>query len=471
MKNIIIGIDGLELNVINHYIDELPGFRHLLEKKSLHQVGSVFPADSVPAWNTIFTGLDPSVHGIVRGKDYVESVEEFDKNYNFELKGNTFWDELSNDGKKVLILNPYLAYPPWDVNGVFISGPAFVEGEIKVFPENEEILNKEVFGGYRPIKAGSLEKDIDLSIDHTNKLVELFLKKYNEDSYDLAFVTFTTLDRIQHYTWRFFDKEDPLHEHHAKLSFSILKMLKIFDKLIMFLIDKHLGPNDNLIIISDHGFSRRPYNLINFNEILRKEGLLILNKKGNSIKSKAIQILKNNSIKFLSRLKLLDIVAGKVKKIGGIKELKMSNHIIDKKNSRLFSDDKFSGKNPCCGFRLGSKTTNLTQEKKKELVSSIKSIFKKYNLPEPLWIKWREELFHGKFQDRYPDICLELDSNYGVEFDLFGKTQTTSSTHYKISGGHLKDGVFAFYNKRGNTKKINSINHFKDIVIKSYIKE
>ena len=111
MKNIIIGIDGLELNVINHYIDELPGFRHLLEKKSLHQVGSVFPADSVPAWNTIFTGLDPSVHGIVRGKDYVESVEEFDKNYNFELKGNTFWDELSNDGKKVLILNPYLAYP------------------------------------------------------------------------------------------------------------------------------------------------------------------------------------------------------------------------------------------------------------------------------------------------------------------------------------------------------------------------
>ena len=354
------------------------------------------------------------------------------------------------------------------MNGVFISGPAFVQGEILACPKHEEIINSEVFGGYRPIEPGSLETDINLSMVHTNKLVEVFLKKYNEDSYDLAFVTFTTLDRIQHYTWRYFDKEDPMYENHPKLSNAILETLKIFDSLITLLIDKYIGENDNLILISDHGFARRPYDLINFNEIFRREGLLKLNKKGNTIKSKSLQILKNYSIKLFSKLKILDFVAGKLKHVDGIKELKMSNHIIDINNSILFADDKFCGKNPCCGFRLGGKIQNLTEDKKKEIIHSIITIFKKYNLPEPLWIKWREELFHGNFQNRYPDICLELESNFGVEFELFGDTQTTSSTHYKISGGHLKDGVFAFYNKKGRIEKINSINGFRDVIIKSF---
>ena len=51
-----------------------------------------------------------------------------------KLAGNTFWDAAGEQGKRVCVVNPFLAYPVWPVNGVMVNGPVFISGEAQTFP-------------------------------------------------------------------------------------------------------------------------------------------------------------------------------------------------------------------------------------------------------------------------------------------------------------------------------------------------
>lgn len=37
---------------------------------------------------------------------------------------------MSEEGKKVFIFNPFMAYPAWNVNGLMICGPVFEGGDV-----------------------------------------------------------------------------------------------------------------------------------------------------------------------------------------------------------------------------------------------------------------------------------------------------------------------------------------------------
>jgi len=464
MKVFILGIDGLEYDILKKYSLELPNFAIIKEKGYLGKINSVFPADSVPAWLTIFTGLNPAEHGIIRGKDYVESVEDFEKKNNFKLAGNSFWDKLCNKNLKCLILNPFLAYPAWPINGLMISGPAFIEGKISKFPENTH-CNSAIYGGYKPMKYGKLKKDLITALNDTKMMWEEFKTHSAENYYDLSFVTFTTLDRIQHYTWRFSDKNNHLYEKDPLLSGLIKETLIFLDSCLGEIISK-MNINDKLIIISDHGFGQRPYNLINLNELLRQSGLLQLieSEKKSNIKYK--QRIRNLTIKLLSKLKILDVIAGDLKKIPSFSKYKKSSFLIDKVNSLCYVDEFFSGKNAYCGFNFGEKIKKSSNKTKQEVFEKLDNIFKNDpNVPNPLWIKFSHELYRGKYIDRYPDICMEFPDGYGVEFDLFDKVVTQSVSHYKISGGHRNPGVYGIFSQSGATSHISSLVEFHDLII------
>lgn len=64
-KLIILGIDGMDWDVVVRYKDKLPNLYKLMEKNGFPHLRSVFPADTTPAWSTIYTGVDPSEHGII----------------------------------------------------------------------------------------------------------------------------------------------------------------------------------------------------------------------------------------------------------------------------------------------------------------------------------------------------------------------------------------------------------------------
>ena len=135
-KLIIIGVDGLDPELITKWSKELPNISNLIETGSFSAINSVFPPDSIPAWASIYTVKDPSEHGIIDSINYLDK-ENFE-NINIdqtELTGKTFWDALSNRGKSVCIINPFICYPSWKVDGLMLSGPSLNEGDPSITGE------------------------------------------------------------------------------------------------------------------------------------------------------------------------------------------------------------------------------------------------------------------------------------------------------------------------------------------------
>ena len=99
-KLIILGIDGMDWDVIVRYKDKLPNLYGLMQKNNYPHLRSVFPADTTPAWSTIYTGLDPSEHGIINFVN-VGAKENTYKPLVFDdsaFKGKAFWDVLNKQG-------------------------------------------------------------------------------------------------------------------------------------------------------------------------------------------------------------------------------------------------------------------------------------------------------------------------------------------------------------------------------------
>ena len=105
-KLIILGIDGMDKDVVVRYKDKLPHLYGLMKKNGFPHLTSVFPADTMPAWSTIYTGMDPSEHGIINfvnvgAKNNTYKPLVFDDS---AFKGKTFWDVLNQHGLSCAVI-------------------------------------------------------------------------------------------------------------------------------------------------------------------------------------------------------------------------------------------------------------------------------------------------------------------------------------------------------------------------------
>ena len=107
-KLIILGIDGMDRDVLLRYRDDLPTLSSMLDGCGAPHLRSVFPADTTPAWSTIYTGLDPSEHGIINfvnvgAKNNTYKPLVFDDG---AFRGRTFWDVLNSRGLSTAVILP-----------------------------------------------------------------------------------------------------------------------------------------------------------------------------------------------------------------------------------------------------------------------------------------------------------------------------------------------------------------------------
>jgi predicted AlkP superfamily phosphohydrolase/phosphomutase len=234
-KIVIIGIDGLDPFLLDTWKDALPSFRDLLAESDKNMIESTTPPDSICAWASIFTGDNPAEHGLIESIDYLAPKKlENHEDRSADFRGRTFWDIVSDKGKKVCIVNPFIAYPAWKVNGIMVSGPVFEGGRISAYPEN--ILNKYDFpslGGMVDFpNKKELKEFLIRTKEVTEQLADVSLKLYKDVNPDLFFLTFLTLDRIKHFFWRYIDREDIYHPGKNPFEDSIKDFYKIFDNII-----------------------------------------------------------------------------------------------------------------------------------------------------------------------------------------------------------------------------------------------
>src|SRR5437868_15194443 len=156
MRTVIFGVDGLTFRVLHPLLErgDLPNFRKLSEEGCEAILESKYPPLTPPAWTALSTGLKPAGHGVYDFWEYEEEQGQGNTRKAHVMThrkgGKAIWNILSEYGKKVLVVNVPMTYPPEAVNGIMISGYMTPNTEVEfVYPPafKRELL--QVVPGYQ----------------------------------------------------------------------------------------------------------------------------------------------------------------------------------------------------------------------------------------------------------------------------------------------------------------------------------
>ena len=422
----VIGIDGMDFDVVRRHEDILPNLSEMMKKWGYPRLRSVFPADTTPAWSTIFTGLDPSEHGIINFVNMGDRENKY-KPISFDdsvFRGKTFWDELSRAGYRSAVLFPMNIKEGWDPGGIMVTRP--FEGNIRVHPANmgkkyspnAEILCTDMkFTSEKSL--GALRDDFIAKSMEEFRITKAIAE--NEDV-DFLFTYFSAVDGIQHDFWRYYDEDHPEYPGYNEYKNVIPDMYCLVDSFVGELTK--LCPDVPVLVISDHGHGARPVYVARINEMLYRGGFLAPKvSDGKKKKGGLKKFVKKTALGFVKKFGLPGPVVKLAKKIPVWKSLFASSADFDWNKTVAYLSDLSALKNYSYGgIRIRSDAAKTAQEKDSlcdEIIDYLKNIrIPDEDIPAFMWIKRTNTLYSGEHLDRYPEIIFQLDERYGADWNL-----------------------------------------------------
>ena len=270
-RALVIGLDGVPFSLLNELSAKgrLPNWAKLVESGSFKRMNSIHPCVSSVAWATYMTGRNPGKHNIYGFVDrYPPSMEVFIPTSR-DMAGQTLWEILSRAGKRVVVINVPLTYPPREVNGILISGFLCTNIDKIAYPKEMAGVLKEM--GYRiDVDAwqarNSLDRfleDLHLTLDKRIEATLHFLEKEEWDFFQLHIME---TDRLNHFLWGLWEERDAQYGP---------EFLAYYQKIdgILGRISAMLDGDTRLIILSDHGFCGMKKEVF-LNQWLQREGWL-----------------------------------------------------------------------------------------------------------------------------------------------------------------------------------------------------
>jgi predicted AlkP superfamily phosphohydrolase/phosphomutase len=433
---LIIGLEGISPQLLISWMDEgkLPNLAKISKNGTIVNLTSPLPLVSPVTWASFSTGKNPGKHGIFGWQQCDFLTYKTYIPFSKDVKSKTFWEILSEEGKRVIIINAYLTYPPKDINGIIISGmpsPCLATYP----PELKEEIEKE---GYKVEAKGYIVTPKDEFIkdlyDTAEARTKTAIKLIESESWDLFFILFPEIDRLQHYLWK--DVEE-----NTRYKQEVFKYYKFIDEKVGELVEK---ANDaTIFIVSDHGFGRSKKRF-HVNQWLIKEGYLKLK-----------PTLKN----FVSSL-MLEITSF-LKKAGLSEFLLKFSTIFGKESSKTleFEIDYESSKAFTCAFYDTSIYINplLESKERMKIREEIVGKLKKLKDPETNQRIFKEvyrnsEIYEGPFLNISPDIILLPNENYSA---VGGFTfSEIFESNYKETGTHKPGGILIVSDKNVRTQEV-----------------
>jgi predicted AlkP superfamily phosphohydrolase/phosphomutase len=358
---LVIGLDGAPYGLVRDLMaaGTLPNMERLAKTGAFGELTSVVPFVSPAAWASFMTGKEPAEHGVYGFEKISVKKGRRDIFTSEDVGGDTLWRILSADGRKVIVINVPLTYPPEDVNGVIVAD--FLAPQLTVkpdalragFEEKGYVIDEKPFSDY------GREEFLRNMYEKTDKRFEMAreLMDANPD-WEFLIVVFTESDRIQHCMW---EPQDDGPESGGEIG----RYYQHADKLVGRLVEKAGGP-DAVFVISDHGFSRLD-KIVHIDNWLVEEGYIeVEDNLANLLRGQAVSFLgflKDHGVSAFIRRRLGPIMAGYGIGPPAIK-LKYSG------NSRVACSAHYTGQlwiNP----RLGADEYRKTRD---ELASKLKAL-------------------------------------------------------------------------------------------------
>ncbi len=306
-KVLVIGLDGVPLDLLKGWSNELPAIRKLISGGASGELRSTIPPISGVSWSSFSTGKNPGKTGIF---DFLYRQKN---SYNLSpinskmIQGTNFWKILSDDGKKVGILNVPVTYPPEIVDGFMVSGfmTPYTARDYTYPPNLVDELESEA-GKYK------IYPDITYSERRKSKFMELMLENLDMrikttvnlmDKYEWDFfiTVFFETDLILHQLWHYIDKEHPWHDNKIKDPNPVLTYFKEVDRGIQEILNR-VDEDTIVMMVSDHGMGTC-LRYIFLNNWLMEKGLL---KLGDNLVTKIKYFMFTHNFTLVNLHKLAD---------------------------------------------------------------------------------------------------------------------------------------------------------------------
>ena len=406
-KSVVIGLDGTPYSLIHKLTQQgvCPNLSKLISAGSLREMKSTHPAVSSVAWTSFMTGKNPAKHGIFGFMDRIPNTYDMYYPNSRHIQSKPIWDILSNYNKRSVVINVPSTYPALEMNGILIAGFVAIDLARASFPTSIVPILKEM--GYKidvetqliHESKDKLFDDLFLTLEKRTQAILHFMKN---EVWDLFIGIFTETDRLHHFFWEFMERNDPKYgqlflDYYKKIDAAIGKIAEDIDS------------DTTLILLSDHGFCTLQQEVY-INHWLKEEGFLHF---------------KTTPPKALS-----DIGAGS------------KAYCLDP--GRIYINLKGREPNGCVEpgndyeqlrNMLISKLTGLKDPDTKTTI--IDKIHK------------REEIYHGKYFDRAPDLVIEPKHGYDLKGSINKEALLSKGV---FSGMHTYDDAFVYINHKNIIK-------------------
>jgi hypothetical protein len=304
---VLVGVDGASWSVIDPLLagGELPSLAAMAKNGVTAEVESVEPLKSPTVWTSIATGRSPDAHGVT---DFLKTA--------VSIQVPTIFERLAVQGRRVGTYDYLLTWPPRPLPGGFVI-PGWLRRDQSVTPA--DVFERAGLPGYRYSLQGLANREdyVETSREelakkaaHWNALAAAF-------DLDVGAVTFYSVDGLSHRFWHDsfpeqFEEGFPAPEERYV---SLIPETMIGIDRAIGEIAGALGPEDSLLIVSDHGFKaeedgfRRVWSF-NLAPSLARAGL-IPERDGFSIVSQfGVVILRVHSGPFQARDAILEQLTG-----------------------------------------------------------------------------------------------------------------------------------------------------------------
>ena len=260
----------------------MPKMRQLLEEGCSGTLMSTVPPVTGPAWTTFFTGRNPGSHGIL---DFFKTTADGRSRRlinSREVAGKTLWTLLSEAGKKLVVVNTPMTFPPTRINGSMITGmltpnpnsdmtwPSDLYRRLR--PELGDYIITVNWQDFRRETAARFVQELMRCNAQRTKYI---MRLMDEVDWDFTMATYTGTDRIHHALWHYVDPEERAKlgdAYDPGVMDAINSYFRQLDTNIAGMIEK-AGPDTGVFFVSDHGFGPL-VRKVNINNWLARCGLL-----------------------------------------------------------------------------------------------------------------------------------------------------------------------------------------------------
>ena len=377
----------------------MPTLKAFVEAGVSATLDSIRPTNSMSAWTSMMTGVNPGKHGVY------DFVRKSDTPFQTTVTNSsvigfpTIWETMTAAGRSSCVIDMPPLYPPFEINGVMIGGIGAVTSFDRAYTSPVELAAEveNAVGEFLPDiawvgKSGQQEELLEAWIalvDNRRKVAEYLLGK---QAWDLFFAVFVAPDRVQHVFWQEITEHGPLYS-------KVRRFYEKMDDAIASLIERVDTTESDVLLVSDHGF-RTFRETFDVNQLFAEAGLL----KWHDAEPFAAKVLRKTG-----RI---------VKPLAGRLDRYVQRHYPAKrelkKGSVAYSDLSDSVHLNLAGRESTGSVSPAEIDSVRELVTATLLEFRDPETGQPVIkeVLDGDSYFHGPY-DRYaPDLLLEFHDGY-----------------------------------------------------------